>query len=698
MDNENKMKKKSGTSNSFSESSLLLLRRNFNKYLFVLLTLLITLSMLIFLFSFEVLDVFEDILIEHGLAELNLDLRQDLHVAISLLDEECLRFKFAAQSFAMLPTVQQVIHNEGQQENFSLLESFIKFANIDSPEVLCVLSNQGIPIYSNTWDVQKVNRVIRHDLVESALSGIPVSSFQLKDYDKIEERDLKPESEITQDSNSLPKNVSMPTIKDEQGLYILTSVPVYDQGKIIGAVFAGELINKNIPLLEKIKKVLFNIEKGNAVISILIENKRIASTFIQEHGYIVDTVVNASIDMTSLVEDQIHTEKLKLLNTDFLCAFSPISNSSGQVVGILEVGRDYQKSLFSSIEVFKNLKLTVYVLLIIVGIFIFVLALFLSRLFSERIFVSLNSMTQDIALLINKITDASARVKKASAEILKSSEEQAVYFSEQAASINETTATMEELATVTKQIANYAEQVVTIAQKTTTNAQKGYQSVLDTVESMKEIKKKNETSAQEIMALGEKSQKISQVMRLINSIASQTKLIAFNASIEASAAGDIGKRFGVVATEVRRLTENVVHSTNNIKNIITEIQKSTNRLVFVSEEETKKIDDGVLLSEGSGTALQEILQIVSKTNQAAKQISLITQQQRTASDQVVTALKDISGGASESVKSSKNINTAILQLDELSTDMSNLVQKSAAFIKQENVGLEETELQSGIDK
>lgn len=682
MDSEKNMRHAKTEESSFSESSLLQMRKDFKRYLFLLVTLLICVCLFIFLFSFEVLNVFENILVNYGLKKVEIELNQDLHIADSLLNQERLRFQSAAQTFAMLPSVQQVITDDSFEEKHYLLESFIKFANIESPEILYIVDKTGLPQYANVFDEQDQQLSIVHDLLESALTGSIVSSFRLEENDWSQ----RGKTEIDNDTeDSEGQEFSEKT--EKKGLYILASVPVYKDGEIIGAVLAGELINKNVQLLEKVKGILFNSDHSDSVFSVLLNNHRIASTYIEDQGYVVDTVINQTIDISAIEAKKSQVARLKLMNTDFYCAFMPLVNEKEQIVAVLEIGVNFRQSIMSYQQLFRKIKLSIYILLAIVGILGFVLAYFLSRLFSNRIFVSLNSMTQDIALLINKITDASSRVRQASAEILKSSEEQAAYFSQQAASINETTATMEELATVTKQIANYAEQVVTIAQQTTQNAQKGYQSVLDTIESMKEIKKKNETSAQEIMALGEKSQKISQVMRLINSIASQTKLIAFNASIEASAAGDIGKRFGVVATEVRRLTENVVHSTNDIKNIITEIQKSTNRLVFVSEEETKKIDDGVLLSEGSGKALQEILQIVSKTNQAAKQISLITQQQRTASDQVVTALKDISVGANEAVKSSKNINTAILQLDELSSDMSSLVQKSAAFIKQEEAGM-----------
>jgi len=78
-------------------------------------------------------------------------------------------------------------------------------------------------------------------------------------------------------------------------------------------------------------------------------------------------------------------------------------------------------------------------------------------------------------------------------------------------------------------------------------------------------------------------------MGIINDIADQTKMIAFNAAIEAASSGEAGKRFGVVAVEIRRLADNVMESTGEIENKIEEIQKSINRLVVASESGSKVI-------------------------------------------------------------------------------------------------------------
>ena len=98
---------------------------------------------------------------------------------------------------------------------------------------------------------------------------------------------------------------------------------------------------------------------------------------------------------------------------------------------------------------------------------------------------------------------------------------------------------------------------------------------------MEEIKARTQPSANKILALGERSQQIGQVLSIINSIADQTKILALNAAIEAARAGEAGKGFSVVAIEIRKLAESVVESTGEISAIMTEIQSAANDLVHL---------------------------------------------------------------------------------------------------------------------
>ena len=186
---------------------------------------------------------------------------------------------------------------------------------------------------------------------------------------------------------------------------------------------------------------------------------------------------------------------------------------------------------------------------------------------------------------------------------------------------------------------------------------------------MSEIHQDSENSLDEIVQLGRKSKEISKVMDLINTVADQTKLIAFNAALEASSAGESGKRFSVVASEIRRLADSVTDSTHEIEDRIQEIQDAINRLVITSEKGASSIEMGMQVSLETAQDLNALVQAASKTSSAAQQISLSTRQQKTASSQVVTALRDIANASmynAQSVRSITDISEDMIRMsDEL---------------------------------
>ena len=195
---------------------------------------------------------------------------------------------------------------------------------------------------------------------------------------------------------------------------------------------------------------------------------------------------------------------------------------------------------------------------------------------------------------------------------------------------------------------------------------------------MQDIRNDNQASLQEIIELGNKSKQISKIMVLINSVADQTKLSAFNAALEASSAGEAGKRFSVVASEIRRLADSVTNSTNEIETKISEIQDAINRLVITSEKGANGILAGTVASNTTAERFNDIVTAVNQTSTAAQQISLSTQQQKTASSQVVIALREI-------VSASNHTATSINRIAQISHDMVELSEKlshTTAFFKQ----------------
>jgi methyl-accepting chemotaxis protein len=268
---------------------------------------------------------------------------------------------------------------------------------------------------------------------------------------------------------------------------------------------------------------------------------------------------------------------------------------------------------------------------------------------------SYNQMLDLIVYLIRQTQESSKRLAASSNDILSATEQQASGSAQQAASISETTATMEELASTYRQIAENADQVVTMAEASLGSAENGQQAVANTLSAMEEIKSRTQASANKILALGERSQQIGQVLSIINSIADQTKILALNAAIEAARAGEAGKGFSVVAVEIRKLAESVVDSTGEIGGIMTEIQSSANDLVISTEQELRQVQAGVDLAHSTGDSLDRILELIEQTTIAAKEISAATQQQKSATDQVVKAMREVAAVAQQTAAGSRQV-------------------------------------------
>lgn len=293
----------------------------------------------------------------------------------------------------------------------------------------------------------------------------------------------------------------------------------------------------------------------------------------------------------------------------------------------------------------------------------------------DQLTEAVHVMLVNIRDVISRAKDVAVQVNASVGEISGALAEQSATTSQQSASVSEISSTMEEFSATSAQIAENAGAVVQIADTTLVSSQQGAESVSTMMEKMEAINADNQNNIQEIMSLRKKAEEITKIMELINNIADQTRLIAFNAAIEASGAGESGKRFGVVAVEIRRLADNVTESTGGIENKIGEIQDAANHMVIASEKSTKGIQDALHSFSQTVDLLNEILNGAQETTDAAKQISLSTQQQKTATEQIVSALRDIAEGSEGSSRAINQISSVSKKLAELSDDLQSLMEK-----------------------
>ncbi|MFH1416167.1 MAG: methyl-accepting chemotaxis protein [Elusimicrobiota bacterium] len=295
--------------------------------------------------------------------------------------------------------------------------------------------------------------------------------------------------------------------------------------------------------------------------------------------------------------------------------------------------------------------------------------------FSGDLAVSFNLMSENLRILAHQIDDASQKLDTYSNDILSSAEEQSSSATELASSTAEVSATIEELTAAAKQISDNADLVAKMAETSLNSVQEGKTAVAKAYIGTEAIMTSTQNSAKRIFDLGEKSQKISEVIEIISNISEQTKLLSLNASIEAARAGEAGKGFSVVAGEIRRLSESTAESVREVREIIKEIQSSINVSVMSSEKMEDTVNQGLILSQKVGEALEEILGTVEKTVDYAKQIRHSTQQQKTASEQVSVTVREMASGSKQTADVSYETAATARKVTELSAELKDAISK-----------------------
>ncbi|HIO55665.1 MAG TPA: HAMP domain-containing protein, partial [Candidatus Marinimicrobia bacterium] len=259
-----------------------------------------------------------------------------------------------------------------------------------------------------------------------------------------------------------------------------------------------------------------------------------------------------------------------------------------------------------------------------------------------------NVMVAHTDNIIQKIQNAVLDLDNTSTDIVQASQNQASGAAQQSATVSQTVAAVEESAKTSAQISENANEVAELAQSSLDTVQTGQVTVQQVVQAMEIILTSTTESVERISQLEDKAEEITDVLGQIDEIARRTDLIALNANIEAVNAGDQGRGFTVVANEVKRLAEQTITASGQIKNLTKEITSSIGDSVTASQQSTDQVTEGVRLAEETGGHLDKILEMVQKTAEAAVLIDRSTKQQQSASEQVVSAMRDVDGVSKES--------------------------------------------------
>ena len=279
--------------------------------------------------------------------------------------------------------------------------------------------------------------------------------------------------------------------------------------------------------------------------------------------------------------------------------------------------------------------------------------------------------------LITSIKEAIIRLSSSTNEMMAICAQQSSGATQQASAVQEVTTTSEEIAITAKQITDNAKSVEAMAEETTQSCTAGTSDVSNAIEGMNMLKAQVQNIAESMLQLGDNSQKIGGIVEIIDEISDQTNLLALNAAIEAAGAGEAGKRFAIVAQEVKRLAERTVDATKQIKGLIEQIQKATNSTIIDTEEGTKGVDSAATLVDKVQLSFGNIINMVEETARAAKEITLSTQQQTSACEQMAETMTEVRDVAQQVATSAAETERAISDIMEQTEKLRDLSDKEA---------------------
>ena len=282
---------------------------------------------------------------------------------------------------------------------------------------------------------------------------------------------------------------------------------------------------------------------------------------------------------------------------------------------------------------------------------------------------SVNFAVMEMRELVTQINRASVEVANESELAVSSAQAVSQSNTSQAEEISQAASLMTKVSNDMREMSEQANNSSALATESLQVAEQGTQAVRDTISGMESMREQIQETSKRIKRLGESSQRIGDIVSLIDDIAEQTNILSLNAAIQASMAGEAGRGFAVVSDEVQSLAERSTEATKKIAELVTTIQNDTNDAVLSMEHATQQVVSGTKVADSAGNALSEIETVSQKLSNLVAGISKGSTEQaelvNTVSEQV-TKVSESSTSTSQKAQDSAN---SIAKLLELAKDL-----------------------------
>ncbi|RJX35801.1 MAG: methyl-accepting chemotaxis protein [Desulfurivibrio sp.] len=281
---------------------------------------------------------------------------------------------------------------------------------------------------------------------------------------------------------------------------------------------------------------------------------------------------------------------------------------------------------------------------------------------------TLRGQVEQIREGTNRLASSITEISSSVAQLATSSTETSTTIVEVGSTLEEVRHTVQLSDTKAKQVAEQASQASQISTA-------GKRASEEAVEGMKKINEEMEYVADSIIRLSEQTQNIGEIIGAVNDITDQSNLLSVNAAIEAAKAGEYGKGFAVVAQEVKSLAEQSKEATSQVRSILNDIQKATSAAVMATERGSKAVKAGMNLTAEAGETIATLENTMAESSQTVGQINASSHQQLVGMDQLVLAMENIKDATAQNVDSTKQLENATHDLDELARSLKMIAER-----------------------
>ncbi len=278
-----------------------------------------------------------------------------------------------------------------------------------------------------------------------------------------------------------------------------------------------------------------------------------------------------------------------------------------------------------------------------------------------------------VAQVAGEIEGAARAVAETSSEINRVVEQQTMVADLQAKSVEQVAEEIAELSKTAAKVATTAASVEKLARATAATASSGAKAVEETIAAMDEIRREVEGISEKVTDSAQRISEIVETIARMQEIADETHLLALNASIESAAAGEFGKRFAVVAEEVRRLADRTTEFTQEIQGVVETVREAATASAEAARQGLEDVRRGVEIVQRAGEVLQKMREMSERTEKAVRVIAEATRRQDEANQGFVSTMESIRNLLEDSARQMQTTREAVERLNALSAQLAELV-------------------------